>query len=226
MAKRARLGGRESEVFFRSVFVERLPVQRRLGGSLRGDFLPRGFSRLFVDEALAEIDPDHAAVLRQRPQHVVGHVAGHSERARQEECVAITGFVVTVERVVEGLVGDVRDIHDHAEAVHLPHHLLAEFGEAVVRGLVGGGVGPVVVAEMGQRHRADAQALVHPQHREIVVDLVPAFERQDGGDPPGLARSARRPRRSGRQRDLIGMRVEQPLHGVAQIERAPDASAP
>ena len=53
-------------------------------------------------------------------------------RARAEECDAITGALRRGDRVPERLVRHVRDIHHHAQAVHLEHHLLAEVGQPVV----------------------------------------------------------------------------------------------
>src|ERR1700682_5121108 len=86
------------------------------------------------------------------------------------------------EHIEKGFVGDVRDVHHHSNSVHLAIHFFAEFGEAVVGGLIGGRIGPVVVAEVGERHGANAHALVHAEHVQVVGDLVSAFQRQDGGD--------------------------------------------
>src|SRR5208282_534932 len=76
---------------------------------------------------------------------------------------------------------DVRDIHQHAQAVHLPHHLHAEIGEAIVVLDVGivdvaGGIGPVGGLVVGQRHVADTQAVVIAQQAEAVVDGVSALD--------------------------------------------------
>ena len=101
-----------------------------------------------------------------------------------------------------------RDVDHHAEAVHLAHHLLAELGEAVVLGLVGGGVRPVVVAEMGQRHGANAQAIIHAQHAQVVVNLVSAFQSEDCGDLAS-ADDALDIGGAGGKLDLIGMRVQE-----------------
>ena len=102
--------------------------------------------------------------------------------ARHDECDAITGAVVTAERVVERLVGDVRDVDHHAEPVQLADDVLAERRQAVVRRLVGRRVGPVVVLEVRQRQVADAERGVVAQQPQIVVDHVAAFHAHQRGD--------------------------------------------
>ena len=51
---------------------------------------------------------------------------GWSQTAREEECEKSTGASLTrsASRMVVG--GDVREVDEHAEAVHLPDDLLAE----------------------------------------------------------------------------------------------------
>src|SRR5260221_364758 len=46
-----------------------------------------------------------------------------------------------LKNIIKRLVGDVRDIHHHAQMVHSFHYLLAEGTQAVVTRLVGGRVG-------------------------------------------------------------------------------------
>ena len=102
-----------------------------------------------------------------------------------------------LERVVERLVGDVRDVHHHAKAVHLADDVLAERREAVVRRLVGRRIGPVVVLEMRQRHIADAERGVR---RAAAADR----RRSCGRLPcPSAPRSCARPRRAGCRRRVV-----------------------
>ena len=123
------------------------------------------------------------------------------------------------ERVVEGLVRDVRDVDDHSQPVHLPHDLAAEIGQAVVHRPIGGCVRPVVVAEVRERHRPDAEPVIDAEHGQVVGDLVAALEGEHGGDLAGLG-DALHVRRGRGQLDLVGMRVEDRLHSVTKLQRA------
>jgi len=122
--------------------------------------------------------------------------------------------------IVERLVGDVRYVDQHSQAIHLLDDLLAEIGESIVLRLVCGGIGPFVVAEVGERHSADPQAMVHAQHRHVVADLMAAFERQYNRQLAGL----------GDALDVAGiqslfrfalMRIEHFLRGVPEVEGPP-----
>ena len=62
--------------------------------------------------------------------------------ARQEECDAITGAVEVVQHVEKSLVRDMRNIHHHAQPVHLAHHLFSEIREPVVLRRLARAVGP------------------------------------------------------------------------------------
>ncbi len=59
-----------------------------------------------------------------------GTLRGWSQSARAEECEKITGASET--RSASSMVAgrDVREVDQHAEPVHLAHHLLAEAREA------------------------------------------------------------------------------------------------
>ena len=71
-----------------------------------------------------------------------GTLRGWSQTARAELWLKITGAVVTVERVAHHVGGDVREVDEHAEPVHLADHVAAEVGEPAEHRLVGRGVGP------------------------------------------------------------------------------------
>lgn len=127
--------------------------------------------------------------------------------------------------VIERLVRNVRHVDDHAEAVHFANHLAPESSETVVARLIRRRVAEIVVAEVGQSHRPDAEAMVDSQDRQIAVDLVATFDGQDGGDLP----RAGDPLHIGgveRQLDLVGMSVQQLLEGVAQVQGPPHGIRP
>ncbi len=90
------------------------------------------------------VDLDDAAFGGER-DHVVGHIArGIADGAAGGVRGDQRGFA-DFEGVVESFVGDVRDVHQDAKAIHFEDDLLAEIGEAVVCGLIGGGIGPLGV---------------------------------------------------------------------------------
>src|SRR6185369_9142593 len=59
---------------------------------------------------------------------------------------------------------------------------------------------------------------VHPQHGQIVVDLMAAFDGEDSGNLL-LLDNALDIASTGRKLDLVRMLIEDALHGIAQIER-------
>ena len=50
-----------------------------------------------------------------------------------------------------------RDVDHHSLPIHFPDYFFPEIGEAVVGGLVGGGIGPFVVYVVGEGHVTDAE---------------------------------------------------------------------
>ncbi len=129
------------------------------------------------------------------------------------------------QRVVERLVGNVGNIDDHAEPVHLPHHFLAKLGQAIVARFVGGRVRPIVVAEMDQRHGANPEPVEHAEHAQIVGDRVAALDRQQSGDPAGLVDSEDVGRVVS-QFDLVRICVQHTLHRVPELQDAPHGLGP
>ncbi len=84
-------------------------------------------------------------------------------------------------RVPESLVGDVRDVHHHAQPIHLQHDLLAEIGEPVVMlnfGIVNvaRGISPFIGVRPRERHVAHAQPVVVAQQVHVVFNRVPALD--------------------------------------------------
>ena len=136
-----------------------------------------------VEEVAGEIDLHDAVLLAEGGDHFVGHVARGGGEGAAGGVGGEDGRLADFERVAEGLVGDVRDIDDHAEAVHLGDDFLAERREAVV-GLVGvaGGIGPVVAVGVGEGHVAHAEVVEIAQQARAVFDGVAAFDAEQGGD--------------------------------------------
>ncbi len=80
------------------------------------------------------------------------------------------------QRVLHRRLADMREIDQHADPVQFAHHRLAERGQAVMLGIVGGAVGPVDRLRMGQRQIAGAEQFIGAQHREARVDLAAALD--------------------------------------------------
>ena len=141
-----------------------------------------GVAEFLAEEADVVIDLDDAIVFGEIAEHVIGHVArGAAERAAGGVGSENRGFGGG-KNVVEGFVADVRDVHDDAKAVHFADDVLAEIGEAVVLGLVGGGIGPIGVAHVRERHVTNTESGEGAEDSEIVGDHVAAFDTDEGGD--------------------------------------------
>ena len=75
-------------------------------------------------------------------------------------------------------------VGEHAEAVHLADHVLAERRQAAVLGRVRGRVGPRGVLRVRQRHVARAEPREHPQRAERGIDGVAALHADERRDLP------------------------------------------
>src|SRR5690606_7924237 len=163
----------------------------------------------------------HTAVGGQPFQHVVGDVARVvADRAGggvREDHRRGGG----VQRVPHGGGGDVGEVDQHAEPVHLPHDLAAERGQAARPGLVGRRVGPVHVVVVGERQIAHAEVVQPPQGAQGVGDRVAALRAHQGGD------AAVRPGRlhvggGQRGRQVLGVTVQQLPYAVDLFEGGGD----
>ena len=131
------------------------------------------------------------------------------------------GALLTARTSWKGFVADVGDVDHHAEAIHFGDDLLAEGAEAVVGGLVGGGVGPFAVAAVGERHVADAVGGKFSQDAEVAVDHVAAFDGEQDGDfllRAGGADSVG----GGGEGEIVGVLVDLRVDGVDLFLRALD----
>ena len=138
-----------------------------------------------------------------------GTLRGWSASARALEWEKMTGARLTFERVAHRVVADVAEVDEHAEPVHLAHDGAAEGGEAVIFGIVGGAVGPVVVLEVGQRHVARAELVELPQRGEAAADLVPALDADQRGDLAALVDA----------HDVVGGAGEREVVGIGLTSR-------
>ena len=141
--------------------------------------------------------------------------------ARQEECDAITGADEVGQHVEESLVGDVRDVHHHAQPVHLADHLLPEVGEPVVLRRLARAVGPRRVVGVGQGEIPRSHLEERPQDREIGIDGIAALDAHQDRDVPTPPRVEDPGRRRGQfqvARVLGGLLA----HGVDLLQRAAD----
>ena len=83
---------------------------------------------------------------------------------------------------IEGLVGDVGNVHHHAQAVHLVHHIFAEVAQTVfgVRNLgiidITRRIGPTVGVAPGERHVAHAEPVIVAQQAQAVFDGMAALD--------------------------------------------------
>ncbi len=145
------------------------------------------FAESLIIKRVEEIHLYEAAVLCHGTQHVIGHVARSID---QRTCGRMRGDHRGFrggDGVPEGLVGDVRNVDHHAEAVHLEHDLLTEIGKAVVvlhfRVVdVARGIGPLVGVRPRKCHVTHAEAIVITQHVHIVLDRVPTFNAHERGE--------------------------------------------
>ncbi len=155
-----------------------------------------------------------AARARHGAQHVVCHIArriaqrprrrvgGNHRRSRNDQ------------RAVERLVRDVRDIHHHAQPVHLVHHVFAELAQALlgVRDArvvgIARAVGPAIRIAPRQRHVAHAQRVELPQQGQRVLNRMPALDAHQ------------------RRQLVIAVRLLNPRRATSQTPSDPDASPP
>ena len=97
---------------------------------------------------------------------------GALHRARQEEWEAMQRRLAHGQGVVKSVVGNMRDIHHHAELVHARDGLAAQGRKPFPLRLVAGGIAQLVILGVGQRHVADAQAIEDVEHAQIAFNLV------------------------------------------------------
>ena len=106
-------------------------------------------------------------------------------------------------------------------AIHFADDLLAEIGEAVVRGLVGGRIRPIVVEEMSERHITNAERGEGAKGAEIIVNHMTALDTHQNGDF-AVGMGAAHFFSSGSQREIFRMENDLAADGVNLINGALD----
>jgi hypothetical protein len=133
-------------------------------------------TELLTEEANMIVDLNDAAIFCECAHHVVGHVTGSFGEGARGRVGSDNGSLGSGDDVVEGLVGNVRDIDHDAETVHFEDHLLAKIGEAVVSGSIGGRISPIGVAHVGEGHVANAECRVGAEDGEVIVQHMATFD--------------------------------------------------
>ncbi len=170
-----------------AAFVVTRAVLPNLFAKLLGDFRCRLPAVLLVEKSHVIVDLNYSAFRSQVFHHLVRHVArciaDRAARGVRSKRRRLARF----QDVVERLVTDVRNVHDHSEPVHFPNDILAEIRQPVVHGLVRRRIRPFIVAAVRKRHVANPQRRITPQHAEIRIDHVPALDSHQCGNLPLLA---------------------------------------
>ena len=128
------------------------------------------------------VDHDHAAVLGERPEHVVGHVAGVPVERPGGRVAEDDGHGRDREGVGERGVAHVREVDEHAEPVHLADELAARLVQPAPARGVGRGVGPGVRVRVRERDVADAPPGDRAQDVGVGLERVAALEPEEHGD--------------------------------------------
>ena len=184
--------------------------------------LELGVGFLDIAEFLAEeadmiVDLDDAAMFGEIAEHVIGHVAGGVAEGAAGGMRGEDGSSGGGQDIVEGFVADVGDVHDDAETVHFADDVLAEIGEAVVRRLVSGGIGPFGVAHVGEGHVTNTESGEGTKDTEIVADHVAALDADERGGLVLLAGGADFIG-SGGENEIVWMLADGFADGVDLIE--------
>ena len=159
--------------------------------------------------------------MRHLLQNVVRHIAQvMAERAGRGMGENHRGLG-NLQRRPHRFIGDVRQVHQHAQPIHLAHHLLAKRRQAMMHGRVGGGIGPVVVLHVGQRHVARAQGVGPAQNPQRIPDGMTAFHADQRRDLP-LAMNADNVVRRPRQFKVIGIARNHAMNQVDLFQHGHD----
>ena len=74
------------------------------------------------------------------------------------------------QRIIEGLITDVRDVDKHALPVHLADYFFAEISESVMGRLIRLGVGPLIVVEVRKGHVTDSEIGEDAHNANVIAD--------------------------------------------------------
>jgi len=87
-----------------------------------------------------------------------------------------------VQGVAHRFRGNVRQVDEHADPLHLADDLTAEIGEAPSGRIVGRRIGPGQVAVVRECHVPDAERVKRPEDAERGGDRMPALGAEQGRD--------------------------------------------
>ncbi len=130
-----------------------------------------------------------------------------------------------VQRVVHRGNRDMRQVDQHAQALHLADHVSAEIGQTAGRRGIRGRVGPADVHVVGQGHVPHAELVQHAQRAERGGDAMAAFGAEQRGHPAGGEDPLHV---GGGQRELQGRRIgrDHPAGQVDLLEHRGDGGVP
>jgi hypothetical protein len=156
-------------------------------------------------------------------QDLVRHVAWHVAQRARRRVAEDDGGGAGGQRIGHGRGRHVREVDQHAQPVHLRHHLAAQLGQAAVPRRIGRGVGQVVGRVVGQGQVARSQLVERAQRAERALQHVAALhpqQRRDASAAERIRHLVRGPagrqvgRMSGdhasRQVDLLQLHARQP----------------
>ena len=89
------------------------------------------------------------------------------------------------QRSAHSLIRYVREIDQHTEPIHLTDDLFANDRQAPMLRFVAGGIGPISILCVSQRHISGSEFVHHAQSRQRVIDRMPAFEADQPSDFSG-----------------------------------------
>ena len=75
-----------------------------------------------------------------------------------------------LQHILDGLVGGVRDIHHHPDAVHFPHQFAPERAESTPAAVSGAAVAHLIVSAVGQRYIAHSPLFELCEQLEGLLD--------------------------------------------------------
>ncbi len=96
-----------------------------------------GVQKFLAQEADVVIDLNDTALRGEIFDHLVGHIPARVADGAARGMRGNQRSLAHLQRVVKRFVADVRNVHHHAEPVHLANHVFPEIRQAVVHRRVG-----------------------------------------------------------------------------------------
>ena len=153
--------------------------------------LHRGGLGILAQEAAAEVDTAHAALVCQGAELLVGEVAAVVTQGAGAGMAGHKGLFAVLDDIPEAALGQVAGVDDHAQLIHFGNDLQAEGlqPQHMLLRIVGAGEADGVFIVPGESHHADApviklldaldlsvhrDAVLHREHRGKLA-LLPVF---------------------------------------------------